>query len=271
MMRNFFEVGLASPRRFRGFTLVELLVVISIIALLIGILLPALGRSREVAKTTICMSNLKQMGIAGYSYAADFDGFPPDDSLLGNTAMRLGAQVDGGVNPIVSRKAPGVKEIYGISAGYSRFGYMDAGEGFICPSQEVLIPGNGGSREASFMRDWGNTYAVTANPGNRQDASGIRLFKLASEKKYSEVVWVLDNWRLFPAEAGNLTTPAGGVIPYSVSGSLMPHRAPRGPAIASFTTGADYLTRYASLLDVGGQNQLFYDGHVELKEDELLP
>jgi prepilin-type N-terminal cleavage/methylation domain-containing protein len=71
-MRNA-HTHLCVARGGRGFTLVELLVVIGIIAVLISLLLPALNRARQAAKSAICLSNLRQSGVGLMLYANDND------------------------------------------------------------------------------------------------------------------------------------------------------------------------------------------------------
>jgi len=67
----------------RGFTLVEVTIVVTIIAILAAILFPVFGRAREAARRTNCASNLYQIGAALQLYARDYDGrFPPADHDL---------------------------------------------------------------------------------------------------------------------------------------------------------------------------------------------
>ena len=61
----------------RAFTLIELLVVTSIIAMLMGILLPVLGRVRRGARSVVCMANVKRLAMAGVMYAQTNGAFPP--------------------------------------------------------------------------------------------------------------------------------------------------------------------------------------------------
>ncbi|MEM8782388.1 MAG: prepilin-type N-terminal cleavage/methylation domain-containing protein [Planctomycetota bacterium] len=109
--------------RHAAFTLIELLVVISIIALLIGILLPALGAARETARTAGCLSNVRQLGIALYSYAGDNGDYcvPFVDAFDANPNTMVNQDAD------TRRWWPAV---------FFFEDYLSAREGFSCPSFE---------------------------------------------------------------------------------------------------------------------------------------
>src|SRR5213595_35562 len=87
--------NLNSSLRIRhGFTLVELLVVIGIIAVLIGILLPVLNRARAAANRAVCLSNIRQLGTGILMYCKDNKGWFPTCAYAADTWSYMHYQED---------------------------------------------------------------------------------------------------------------------------------------------------------------------------------
>jgi prepilin-type N-terminal cleavage/methylation domain-containing protein/prepilin-type processing-associated H-X9-DG protein len=114
------------PRRRGGFTLVELLVVIVIIAVLMGLALPVIGRVRETARSAQCVSNLKQLYQASMNYASDNGGSLPlpasretEDPDTGDWSKSATGWVDWHTDPNYPANTGGNKRTYwyGTAAG----------------------------------------------------------------------------------------------------------------------------------------------------------
>ena len=71
----------STAARRHAFTLVELLVVMSIIAVLVALLLPAVNSAREAARRTSCMNNTKQIALATINFQSAYQYFPPTRTL----------------------------------------------------------------------------------------------------------------------------------------------------------------------------------------------
>jgi len=111
-----------------GFTLIELLVVISIIALLISLLLPALSAARETARTSQCLSNVRQAGIATGIYHVDYEGYFPHSEW--NPAP--GAFSNFSITLSAALKGESALNQFGGPEGDA--GLKQINEAFVCPS-----------------------------------------------------------------------------------------------------------------------------------------
>ena len=85
-------------RREKGFTLVELIVTVSVISVLMSIIIPAIAGVRRQANQVVCMSNMRQLGFAFVCYASDNDGYAVGACDAGSETYWWGQKVEGGID-----------------------------------------------------------------------------------------------------------------------------------------------------------------------------
>lgn len=243
-----------------GFTLVELLVVVGIIALLISILIPVLGRARDQANKTKCISNLRQVGIAFRMYAQANKDWCPWGSRADNPG-NLDLPSDwihyrGGINgqglasssiaPYLGGKGPGLEEI------------------LVCPSdrgRERIGPGTGNYPYSYVMNMYFDpragawfSYSKSTRLHTAKNASEKILLAEENEKTINDGFWApadgtpgnltgwFVNWDWLSIRHDNSRKESEPATPNRVVFSQLPNSGRRGNVC--FADGhVDYVTR----------------------------
>jgi prepilin-type N-terminal cleavage/methylation domain-containing protein len=295
----------ASRKRRVAFTLIELLVVVAIIALLISILLPSLGKAREQARTTLCLTRMAQMERAMWLYAEDFLETPPFVATMheynppGQREFDLGYWQQGvpGTVPDPREnwlcKSEDVIEICkkhqedwapttrvpqsGTLFQYARFDNV-----YRCPEFERITDATKSQNVFNYTRAvWGRKWLLPIETGWKEQWGSVEgpIVKLSQVYNPSQMAMILDEqWDRHVATAG-MYNCSGNTSPYTTTdyGFFADdiigiyHGQPTTSGLR-FARGSRYLLDFGEpqvcepfLWKKGGF--ACYDGHVELRRD----
>lgn len=234
-----------------AFTLVELLVVISMIALLISLLLPALSAARETARAAACLSNIRQIAVGSFLYTSDYDGYlaPTSVAQYWTRPNNTGSQ-----NAFFSDR-PFLGQYTGNDDA-TRFGINIAGfvptderSGWICPSDRFFD-----SVENSTRRKI--SYAQNITIARTSLISGVNhwfIYRLEDLAQASSIALQVEGTREWFPGWGTAGNCYGSEEPLATGGT---GDTPGG--------NQNYFIRHGSAIGEGGPtNAAFADGHGE--------
>jgi prepilin-type N-terminal cleavage/methylation domain-containing protein/prepilin-type processing-associated H-X9-DG protein len=208
-----------------GFTLVELLVVITIIGILIAILLPAVQAAREAARRSQCANNVKQIGLATQLFHDAYAALPPVGGSGNNNLVTRGC-LSGQKGSLMFFLLPYLEQqsMFGLGADISNFGAMAdamhmAVPPYICPT-DISTKGLGqlvNSAGTWGTSNYGGNYQVfaapkVAPPHNWEGSTTIAMIRDGT----SHTILFAEKYALCGAHANDTNSP----YPYQGNGSL---------------------------------------------------